>query len=442
MSQDRTTINPALLAKAPTPATVTVHSTADIQAAKAFGRVADDGTVFVKDGDTEREVGQFASADEKEALTFYARRYAELKGKIDLVRSRLNAGTLQPREMDEAVTSLRDEVKEPAVVGDIPALRQAVEELASLADAAKKALAQAREEAREQSIAARTAIAEEAEKLAASITKRTNWHDMGEQFQKLFEQWKATQRQTARLDQKTSDALWERFAAARRTFNHERSAWIDSREQARAASRAVKQALVKKAQELQNSTQWRETADKYAEIMAEWKKAGNAGREAEDALWTQLRAAVDTFYAARNASRDEFFGTLHANLEAKEALVARAEALLPVADVAAAKSARAALNAIQDEWDTIGDVPFADADRIEARMDAVDKQIKAVEDSEWSQSDPEADARKSSFTLQLEAQLAELDEKIAAAQAAGSDAEAARLQAERDAKAQWLDAVK
>ena len=46
----------------------TGFSDADVKAAEAFGRVADDGTVFVKDGEEEREVGQFPDVSKEEAL--------------------------------------------------------------------------------------------------------------------------------------------------------------------------------------------------------------------------------------------------------------------------------------------------------------------------------------------------------------------------------------
>ena len=46
----------------------TGFSDADVKTAEAFGRVADDGTVFVKDGEGEREVGQFPDASKEEAL--------------------------------------------------------------------------------------------------------------------------------------------------------------------------------------------------------------------------------------------------------------------------------------------------------------------------------------------------------------------------------------
>lgn len=118
--------------------------------------------------------------------------------------------------------------------------------------------------------------------------------------------------------------------------------------------------------------------------------------------------------------------------------MAKAEALVPVETGEQAKQARVKLAQIQEEWDQIGYVPREDMRRIEGRLDAVDNQIKAVEDAAWKKTDPEADARKSSFEGQLKAQLAELDEQIAKE----SDAKKkAKLEAEKATKEQWLNAI-
>ena len=117
----------------------------------------------------------------------------------------------------------------------------------------------------------------------------------------------------------------------------------------------------------------------------------------------------------------------------------KAEALVPVKSEEEAKQARQALAAIQEEWDQIGYVPRDEVRRIEGRLDAVDKQIKAIEDAAWKQSDPEADARKSSFEEQLNAQLAELDQKIAAE---SDPKKKAKLESEKATKEQWLNAIK
>ena len=59
---------PAAKAHVAAPAAHAAYSDADVKAAEAFGRVDDNGTVFVKEGDTEREVGQFPDASKEEAL--------------------------------------------------------------------------------------------------------------------------------------------------------------------------------------------------------------------------------------------------------------------------------------------------------------------------------------------------------------------------------------
>ena len=111
--------SPAAFAKkAPQrPATSTGFSEADIKATEAFGRVADDGTVFVKEGEGEREVGQFPDASKEEALALYARRYLDLKAKLDLFANRLKSSNVKNREIDESIKTLSAEIEQPAVVG-------------------------------------------------------------------------------------------------------------------------------------------------------------------------------------------------------------------------------------------------------------------------------------------------------------------------------------
>ena len=173
--------------------------------------------------------------------------------------------------------------------------------------------------------------------------------------------------------------------------------------------------------------------------MDRWKAAGRVGRSEDDALWGRFRAAADTFFNARQADRDQLGVEEKDNLVKKEALLVKAEALVPVSTEEEARQARAALGVIQDEWDQVGRVPREDLRRIEERLSNVEKQIKSVEEAAWTQKDPETDARKSSFEVQLIAQLAELDAKIAAETDA---AKKKALETEKATKQQWLNAVK
>ena len=98
------------------PAT-TGFSEEDVKAAETFGRVADDGTVFVKDGEGEREVGQFPDASKEEALALYARRYLDLKAKLDLFANRLRSNNVKSHEIDETIKHL-EKVKEMLTKSD------------------------------------------------------------------------------------------------------------------------------------------------------------------------------------------------------------------------------------------------------------------------------------------------------------------------------------
>ena len=100
-----------------------------MKAAEAFGRVDDNGTVYVREGDSEREVGQFPDVSKEEALSLYARRYLDLKAKLDLLASRLHSDTVKSHEIDETLKSLEQETDKPAAVGDMAALKQQFEQL-------------------------------------------------------------------------------------------------------------------------------------------------------------------------------------------------------------------------------------------------------------------------------------------------------------------------
>jgi tetrahydromethanopterin S-methyltransferase subunit G len=429
--------SPALVAKkkATTPVAPQVdYSSEDLTAAEKFGRLGDNGTVYVTDNGAEREIGQFPQADGEDALKLFARRYLDLKAKVELFAARLESSSIKTREIDESVKNLAEETKEPAVVGDIAALRTRLDELKTVAE-----LAQKHKKAVDEAVAKRTEIVEKAEQIVAGLGDSTNWRNTADEFKKLFETWQEHQRRDARIDKPQADALWKRFSAARSTFNQSRRKWAQARDAQRDSARSTKEGIIAEAESLRNSTDWAQTSHSFNQLMDQWKAAGRVGRSEDDALWGRFRAAADTFFNARQADRDQMGVEEKDNLVKKEALLVKAEALVPVSTEEEARQARTALGAIQDEWDQAGRVPREDLRRIEERLSNVEKQIKSVEEAAWTQKDPETDARKSSFEVQLNAQLAELDEKIAAE---SDPAKKKALETEKATKQQWLNAVK
>jgi hypothetical protein len=98
----------------------------------SWGRVADDGTVYVRTKDGERPVGQWPDANPEEALAFYTRRYDALAFEVDLLEKRVQAGTVSPDDARAAVKKVTSAIDEAQAVGDLDGLRGRLEALAPL----------------------------------------------------------------------------------------------------------------------------------------------------------------------------------------------------------------------------------------------------------------------------------------------------------------------
>ncbi|MCB2175909.1 MAG: DUF349 domain-containing protein [Actinomycetales bacterium] len=428
--------------KTAVPATPSVPAPPDLTPAEeaeaaGFGRVDADGTVWVREAAGERVVGQYPGADEAEALALYVRRYADLRATVLLFETRLGTD-LSPKEIDTTLEHLAGELAEPAAVGDLDGLRAHLERLRALAAERKAAAEAERAAAKAQAVEARTALVEAAEKIAETDPSRMQWRPAGEELRVLLDQWKEAQRSGPRIDRPTEDALWKRFSHARSTFDRERRRFFSDLEKSNAQAKEVKAALVAEAEALATSTDWGPTAGAYRDLMARWKAAGRAGRKDDDALWARFRAAQDAFFGARDAASKATDQEFQANLEVKLALLEQAEALLPVKDLAAAKSA---LRDIQAKWEEAGKVPRGDLQRIESRLRSVEQAVRDADQAQWRRTNPETRARAEGAAAQLHAAIAQLEDDLAEATKAKDARRIAEATAALAARRAWLEQV-
>jgi hypothetical protein len=228
----------------------------------------------------------------------------------------------------------------------------------------------------------------------------------------MLDEWKAI----PRADRTKEQDLWKRFSTARSTFDKRRRQHFAQLDAERAEAKAVKETIVTEAEALSTSSDWGNTAAAYRDLMTRWKAAPRGARAEDDALWNRFRAAQDAFFNSRtqaSSARDSEFG---ANLVAKEALVAEAEALLPITD---ADSAKSALRSIHERWEKIGHVARADRDRIEGRLKKVEDAVRAQEDDKWRRSNPELRARAEQTVSQFRGSVEKLEKQRAEAEAKG-----------------------
>jgi len=427
-----TDINPATLAQQSHP--VASAATALIGDPSRFGRVAEDGTVYVKTHDGEKAVGSYPGKTAEEALSYFVRKFEVLASEVALTAARISSGAMVPQDAYEAVKKLRQQVQELNGVGDLAALAASVDQLEPLIEggreayeAKKAAEAAAKAARREQIITEKEKIVAEAESLALS----ENWKATGDRLKALLEEWKAA----PRLDKKTDAAFWKRFSASRNKFDKRRRTHFAQLEATASKVADAKGALVLEAEKLATSTEWLATARRYKTLMDQWKAAGR-GKKNEDAkLWARFKAAQDQFFAAKNADLEKREVSMVANLAKREELITKIEALIPFTDVKAAKTS---FRELMRTWDKIGITQREKRAALEARISVVEEAIKAADADMARKTDPGAKARAAEVVAQLTESIENYTKAAAKAEAAGNSKKAQEARESADARKVWL----
>jgi sarcosine oxidase delta subunit len=394
-----------------------------------FGRVGDDGTVYVRVGDEEHAVGQYPEGTPEEALSFFTKRYDAIAFEVQLLEQRVRSGAMSPDEARESINRVAAQLTEPHCVGDIKALTARLDALKPVIGLQREKRREDRarkiEEARER----KGAIVAEAEKIAAG----KDWRNGANRLRDLLTEWK----QLPRLEKGADDELWHRFSGARTTYTRARKTHFAEMSEKRDGARVIKERLAKEAEQLEESTDWGATAARFRTLMQEWKAAGPAPKDVDDELWQRFRGAQDVFFAARDAANAEIDREFAANAEKKKELLVEAEALLPVTDLEAAKRA---FRDIADRWDAAGKVPRDQIKPLEARIRKVEQEIRGLEEDQWRKSDPEKSARADEMVTKLRDAIAKLESDLEKARAAaGSEKKVKDLEADLASRRAFLE---
>ncbi|MER7208775.1 DUF349 domain-containing protein [Streptosporangium sp. NPDC000239] len=394
-----------------------------------WGRVDDDGTVYVRTAEGERAVGSWQAGEPEEALAYFHRKFDELAGQVTLLEQRVRGTDLPPAQAEATIVKLREAIVDAHAVGDLDGLLGRLNSLTELVSQRREEVKAARDVARAEARGVKERIVAEAERIADDTT---HWKTGGERLRQLVEEWKAAER----IDRVTEAALWKRLSAARTAFAKRRKAYFAGLDEQREGVRSAKERIVVEAEALASSTDWGATASAYRELMQQWKAAGRASREVEDELWGRFKGAQDQFFQARSAVFAERDASLAANAEVKEQLLAEAEKILPVSD---ARVARNALRGLLERWEEAGPVPREQRDRLEGGLRKIDEAVRKAEEAEWKRSNPEARARAQNTVDQLRKSIGQLEGRLAKAQAAGRDKEAKDAEEALTARRSWLE---
>jgi len=400
-----------------------------------WGRVDDDGTVYVRESEGERAVGQYPDATPAEAIAYFERKYVELAGQVGLLEQRVRGGA-PARDVAKAITSLKNAVTGANAVGDLASLSERLEKLGgSVGELTEKQTAEAKAAVAD-AIAEREKLVAEVEALAAQDPAKAQWKQVTTQLDQLFARWQTHQQDGPRLPKSEGDELWRRFRTARTTIEGHRKAFFAELDGTHREARSRKQDLAEKAEAL--ASKGTAGIPDYRKLLDDWKAAGRAGKKVDDALWARFKAAGDVLYAAKAEVDAQESAEFSGNLEQKLELLTEAEKLLTETDRTVAKDK---LLAIQRKWDAIGKVPRESLKSVEDRLRKVEAAVRKLDEEHWNRSNPEKQARSDGLASQLTAAIDKLEKELAAAQAAGDARKIKDAEEALTARRIWLDAL-
>ena len=224
----------------------------------------------------------------------------------------------------------------------------------------------------EENLTLKTALCEKVEAIVKEENKtNADWERHTQEILDVQQEWKKIGFAAPKVNQK----IFDRFRAACDDFFGRKSEFFKEMKQAYAANIEKKKALVEKAQALADSTDWKVTSDKLINLQKEWKTIGVVPKKIGDQLWHDFLNACNKFFEARNAANAGARNEERENLEKKRNIIERIKAL--VAD--AANATREKVQALTDEYNKVGHVPYKEKDALYAAyheaLDAIYKEL-------------------------------------------------------------------
>lgn len=224
----------------------------------------------------------------------------------------------------------------------------------------------------EENLARKTALCEKVEELGKAENKgAADWEKRSKEIIDIQNEWKTI----GFAPQKMNVKIFERFRAACDDFFGRKAEYFKALKVTFSENIEKKKALVEKAQALADSTDWKATSDKLIALQKEWKTVGMVPKKLGDQLWQEFLGACNKFFEARNAAGAGQRNEEHANLEKKKGIIEQLKAL----EENAAEATKEKVQALTEEYNKVGHVPYKEKDKLyEAYHEVLDRIYKEL----------------------------------------------------------------
>jgi len=196
------------------------------------------------------------------------------------------------------------------------------------------------------------------------LTTFQSWNGKTQEVLALQKKWKDIGFAPAKQNQK----IFERFRAACDLFFSKKGEFFKQAKTDMTANLEKKTALCEQAEALKDSTDWKATGDKMAELQKQWREIGPVQKKYTNSIWKRFIGACDYFYEQRDKNTSSKKHEENTNLAAKKEILSKLKAFNP--DNLSDDDIQA-IQQLVDEWNGIGFVPFKVKDKIAAEFKAV-----------------------------------------------------------------------
>lgn len=226
------------------------------------------------------------------------------------------------------------------------------------------------ERKREENLTAKKELLAKALELSNfNTTKIKEWLAKTNDASQLMEEWK----KIGMVPMKVRESIWEEFKQARNTFFSNKNIFFKALHTERDKNLKAKTELCVKAEEISNNPidLNRQTED-IKKLQDEWKKTGPVHEKISDAIWKRFRSACDLFFEKKAQHYAGQVDEQKKNLETKNAIIVKLEALLEKEDGA---NIIHELKAIQDEWNNTGFVPMNAKEAVSKKYSEINDKV-------------------------------------------------------------------
>lgn len=175
---------------------------------------------------------------------------------------------------------------------------------------------------------------------AKNIPADADWNDVMHQVNDLRRRWRRIQYWDSAYEETLAeefDSYIDAFYAKRREFYQ--------------SAQKLKEELIEQARKVALSEEWNQATEEMNALMQQWKAAGSAGKETDDALWEQFNAARQQFFDRKHEHWEQLQGKFENARQVKENLIEQAAAL---EDSQEWQKTSEKFRKLMDEWKAVG----------------------------------------------------------------------------------------